>query len=145
VTDKNRLPQLVAPVMAAGSLPIANAQIPFNIRDGRLRIDATTLESTNAHVIISGGYDMRADQADVRLSFSANSIGSPSSRPEIQLFAAGTPDALNPTLDVTALSSWLSVRKIDRETRRLDAIERGEPTPVEPPLPPPPATAALPC
>jgi AsmA-like C-terminal region len=158
VTDDNRLRQLIAPVMAAGSLPIATAQIPFNIRDGRLRIDATTLESTNAHVIISGGYDMLADQADVRLSFSANSIGSPSSRPEIQLFAAGTPDALNPMLDVTSLSSWLAVRTIDRETRRLDAIERGEPQgtppatpqaipraqPAAPPPVAPPSTAALP-
>ena len=84
---------------------------------------------------------MLADQADLRLSFSANAIGSATSRPEIQIFAAGTPDALNPMLDVTSLSSWLAVRTIDRETRRLDAIERGEPPPVEPA---PPATAALP-
>ena len=47
------------------------------------------------------------------------------------MFAAGTPDTLNPTVDVTSLSSWLAVRTIDRETRRLDAIERGEPPPVE--------------
>src|ERR1700753_2008856 len=91
---------------------------------------------------------MLADQADVRLSFSANSIGRPSSRPEIQLFAAGSPDALNPMLDVTSLSSWLAVRVIDRETRRLDAIERGEAPPAAPspvsPLTVPPSTAALP-
>jgi large subunit ribosomal protein L24 len=55
--------------------------------------------------------------------------------PEIQLFAAGPPDRLNRTVDLAPLSSWLAVRTIDRETRRLDAIERGEP---------PPATAALP-
>ena len=42
-----------------------------------------------------------------------------------------------------ALSSWLAVRAIDHETRRLDAIERGEPPP-PPPTPisiPPPADA----
>src|SRR5205807_8473062 len=102
ITDDNKLKQIVAPVLAAGNLPVATAQIPFNIRDGRLRIDATTLDAGNAHVIVSGGYDMLADQADVRVSLSVNSIGSASSRPEIQLFAAGTPDALNPTLDVTS-------------------------------------------
>jgi hypothetical protein len=31
------------------------------------------------------------------------------------------------------LSSWLAVRAIDHETRRLDAIERGEPPPPAPP------------
>jgi large subunit ribosomal protein L24 len=141
-TDDNKLKQIVAPVLAAGNLPVATAQIPFNIRDGRLRIDATTLDAANARVVVSGGYDMLADQADIRVSLSANAIGSASSRPEIQLFATGTPDALNSTLDVTSLSSWLAVRTIDRETRRLDAIERGEPPPVEPSLPP--STAALP-
>ncbi len=142
VTDDNRLKQIVAPVLAGGNLPIATAQIPFNIRDGRLRIDATTLDAGNARAIVSGGYDMLADQADVRLSFSTNAIGSATSRPEIQLFAAGTPDSLTPILDVTPLSSWLAVRTIDRETRRLDAIERGEPPPFEPSVPP--STAALP-
>jgi large subunit ribosomal protein L24 len=130
-------------VLAGGNLSVASAQIPFNIRDGRLRIDATTLDAGNARVIVSGGYDMLADQADVRVSLSANAIGSGTSRPEIQIFATGTPDALNPMLDVTSLSSWLAVRTIDRETRRLDAIERGEAPPTEPPLMPP-ATAALP-
>jgi len=143
VTDDNRLKEIIAPVLAVGNLPVATAQIPFNIRDGRLRIDATTLDAGNARVIVSGGYDMPADQADVRVSLSANSIGSTSSRPEIQLFATGTPDALNRSLDVTSLSSWLAVRTIDRETRRLDAIERGEPPPVESPSIPP-STAAFP-
>jgi large subunit ribosomal protein L24 len=142
VTDDNKLKQIVAPALAAGHLPIATAQIPFNIRDGRLRVDATTLDAGNARVIVSGGYDMLADQADMRLSFSTNAIGSTTSRPEIHLFAAGTPDSLTPILDVTPLSSWLAVRTIDRETRRLDAIERGEPPPVEPSVPP--STAALP-
>jgi len=148
LTDDVHLKQIVAPVLAAGNLPVASAQIPFNIRDGRLRIDATTLDAGTAHVIVSGGYDMPADQADLRLSLSANSIGSATSRPEIQIFAAGTPDALNPMLDVTSLSSWLAVRVIDRETRRLDAIERGEAPLAEPSaIPPstlPPSTAALP-
>ena len=142
-TDDVHLKQIIAPVLAAGNLPIASAQIPFNIRDGRLRIDTTTLDAGNAHVIVAGGYDMLADQADVRLSLSSNSVGSASSRPEIQIFATGTPDALNPMLDVTSLSSWLAVRVIDRETRRLDAIERGEAPPAAP-SPVPPSTAALP-
>jgi large subunit ribosomal protein L24 len=142
-TDDAHLKQIVAPVLAAGNLPVASAQIPFNIRDGRLRIDATTLDAGNAHVTVSGGYDMLADQADMRASLSSNSIGSATSRPEIQIFAAGTPDALNPMLDVTSLSSWLAVRVIDRETRRLDAIERGEAPPAEP-FGVPPSRAALP-
>ena len=85
-----------------------------------------------SRAIVSGGYDIPADQADIRASARLTVAGSATGRPEIQLFAVGTPDALDRTVDVAALSSWLAVRAIDHETRRLDAIERGEPPPPMP-------------
>jgi large subunit ribosomal protein L24 len=99
--------------------------------------------------MVSGGYDIPADQADIRASVASTVVGAASSRPEIQLFAAGSPDTLNRTVDVAALSSWLAVRAIDRETRRLDSIERGEPPPsatpasIPPPVPAPPLAPEL--
>jgi len=131
-TDDSRLRQIVDPVLSAGALTVKSAQIPFSIGDGRLRVGATTLESDAARAIISGGYDIPADQADLRVTLTSTAIGQATSRPEIQLFAAGSPDALNRTVDVASLSSWLAVRAIDRETRRLDSIERGEPPPPAP-------------
>ena len=141
-TDDIRLRQIVEPVLSSGALSVASAQIPFNIRDGRLRIGATTLDAEGARVIVSGGYDIPADQADIRAVLASSAAGSSTSRPEIQLFAAGSPDALDRTVDVAALSSWLAVRAIDRETRRLDSIERGEPPPVLPASIPPAAALA---
>ncbi len=138
--DDARLKQFIEPALLAGTLSVASAQIPFNIRDGRIRIGATALDANGARAIVSGGYDIPADQADIRATLASTSAGTATSRPEIQLFAEGTPDALNRTIDVTALSSWLAVRTIDRETRRLDAIERGEP----PPTMPTPAPVAIP-
>jgi hypothetical protein len=125
-TDDARLRKIVEPVLSAGALSVASAQIPFSIRDGRLRVGATTLDAQDARAIISGGYDIPADQADIRVELASTAAGPSTSRPGIQLFAAGSPDALSRTVDVAALSSWLAVRVIDRETRRLDAIERGE-------------------
>jgi hypothetical protein len=129
-------------VLSSGPLSVASAQIPFNIRDGRLRISATTLDGEGARVIVSGGYDIPADQADIRAILASTAAGPSTSRPEIQLFAAGSPDALDRSIDVAALSSWLAVRAIDRETRRLDSIERGEPPPVLPASIPPPAAVS---
>ncbi|TWB92027.1 large subunit ribosomal protein L24 [Bradyrhizobium macuxiense] len=142
-TDDTRLRQIVEPALAAGPLSVASAQIPFNIRDGRIRVGATTLAASGANVILSGGYDIPADQADIRAALASTQVGTTNSRPEIQLLAVGTPDGLSRSIDIAALSSWLAVRAIDRETKRLDAIERGEPAP--PPTPaalPPPAAPA---
>ena len=148
-TDDAKLRQIVEPVLSSGTLSVKSAQIPFNIRDGRLRISATTLDADGARAMVSGGYDIPADQADIRASVASTVVGAASSRPEIQLFAAGSPDTLNRTVDVAALSSWLAVRAIDRETRRLDSIERGEPPPsatpasIPPPVPAPPLAPEL--
>jgi uncharacterized protein involved in outer membrane biogenesis len=138
-TDDSKLRQIVEPVLSAGALSVASAQIPFSIGDGRLRVGATTLDAAGARVVLSGGYDISADQADIRAVFASTAAGSATSRPEIQLFAVGSPDALDRTVDVAALSSWLAVRAIDRETRRLDSIERGDPPPALPASLPPPA------
>jgi hypothetical protein len=136
-TDDAHLRQIVEAALSAGALPVASAQIPFTIRDGRLRVDATTLGSDNARAVISGGYDIPADQADIRATLASTDVAAAASRPELQLFAAGPPDALHRTIDVASLSSWLAVRAIDRETRRLDSIERGE-------RPPPTTPASIP-
>jgi len=138
--DDARLKQIVEPALLAGALSVGSAQIPFTIRDGRLRVGATTLDANGVRAVVSGGYDIPADQADIRAALALTMVGPATGRPEIQLFAVGTPDALGRSVDVTALSSWLAVRAIDHETRRLDAIERGEPPPPMPApisLPPP--------
>ena len=140
-TNDTRLRQIVEPALLAGTLAVASAQIPFIVKDGRLRVGATTLEAEGARAIISGGYDIAADQADIRASLTAT--GSSSIRPEIQVFVVGSPDRLDRTIDVAALSSWLAIRAIDRETRRLDSMERGGPAAAQvSPLPVPPSEAA---
>ena len=143
-----KLKQLVDPVLSAGALLVASAQIPFTIRDGRLRVAATTLDAGTAHAIVSGGYDIPADQADIRAVIALAEDAPGSGHPEIQIFAAGTPDRLDRSVDVSALSSWLSVRAIDRETKRLDSIERGEQPQAlpasNPPAAPAPAAPAQP-
>jgi uncharacterized protein involved in outer membrane biogenesis len=143
-TDDIRLRKIVEPALAGGALLVASAQIPFTVRDGRLRVGATTLDSDVARAVVSGGYDIPADQADIRATIASAAIGQESSRPEITVFAAGSPDALDRTVDVAALSSWLAVRAIDRETRRLDSIERGEAPPTATPASIPPAVAQPP-
>jgi large subunit ribosomal protein L24 len=140
-TDDSRLRKIVEPALSGGALLVASAQIPFTIRDGRLRVGATTLEAEGIRAVVSGGYDIPADQADLRATLAVPGAGQ-GSPPEIQVFAAGSPDAFDRTVDVAALSSWLAVRTIDRETRRLDSIERGEATPASIPRAVQPQTLA---
>ena len=131
VADDARLAAIAGPALTKSGFPVTSAQVSFGIRDGRLRIDPTTLQTDRARVVLSGGYDIPADQIDLRASLASLTLGTPTARPEIQLFLHGTPDGLNKQVDVAALSSWLALRAVDRETRRLDQLEgRKDATPV---------------
>lgn len=139
-TNDAKLRQIVQQALGRGEFATASAQIPFSLKDSRLRVGATTLEAEGARAVVSGGYDIVADQIDIRASLLGAATGSSNARPEVQLFLMGPPDRLDRTVDVAALSSWLAVRAIDRETRRLDLLERGSsqsPAPVPAALPPP--------
>ncbi len=124
-TDDLKLKEVIEPILTAGALTVPSVQIPFTIKDGRLRIEAATLESDRARIAIAGGYDLLADQADLRAIMSPINTKPISGRPEIRVDLNGSPDGLARTVDVAAFSSWLAMRAIDRETRRLDQIERG--------------------
>ncbi|WP_024576338.1 MULTISPECIES: AsmA-like C-terminal region-containing protein [unclassified Afipia] len=124
-TDDIRLKEIVEPMLVAGALKVPSAQIPFTIKDGRLRVEAATLDASRARVAIAGGYDLLADQADIRAVMSPVTTRLIQGRPEIRVDLNGSPDRLARTVDVAALSSWLGMRAIDRETRRLDQLERG--------------------
>jgi large subunit ribosomal protein L24 len=129
--DDDSLRTIVDPVLSAGALKVASAQIPFTIRDGRLRVDTATLEGERARVAIAGGYDLAADQADIRAVLSPITTKPITGRPDIRIDLNGPPDAMTRSVDVAALSSWLAMRAIDRETRRLDQLEQGVTSPPE--------------
>jgi hypothetical protein len=124
-TDDIKLREIVEPVLATGTLIVPSAQIPFSIKDGRLKVEAATLDAKRARVAIAGGYDLLADQADLRAVMSPVTTRPINGRPEIRVDLNGSPDGMARAIDVAALSSWLGMRAIDRETRRLDQLERG--------------------
>jgi large subunit ribosomal protein L24 len=136
--DDLKLGRIVEPVLLQGAVKVAKAQIPFSIEQGRLRVSPTPLDGEGARILVSGGYDIAADQADLRAVMTMASPMAGAFRPEIQLWATGTPDALQRQVDVAALSSWLATRRIDSEIQRLQAIEQSEaPTMIPQPSGPP--------
>lgn len=122
--NDDALRQIVEPALAGGSLDVASVQVPFTIRDGRLSIGATTLEGKAARTVFSGGYDIPAGQANIRATLTSSLSGPAGGHPEVELFVIGTSDSLHRSVNIAPLSSWLALRAIDRETRRLESMQR---------------------
>ena len=145
IRNDDQLRALVESKLSASDLTVDAAQIPFNLRDGRLSVSATTLNADGAKVVVSGGYDVSADQVDIRASLTPVTGDKAAGNPSVDIFSVGTPARLQTTIDVAALSSWLAIRAIDRETRRLEALERNRVPPVQaPPSPPQTGTQTAP-
>lgn len=144
INGDGALRDMTSRALKGAPLPVAAAQIPFTVRDGGLRVAQTTLDGDGARLVVSGGYDFTADQFDLRAELASTRLGTGVDRPVIEIFAHGPPDRLNRTVDVALLSSWLAVRAIDRETRRLELLERGDRAAPPPAAAAPPAPAEAP-
>ncbi|MBB1091731.1 AsmA family protein [Rhodopseudomonas palustris] len=129
--DDSSLAKIIEPVLAGGTLAVDSVQFPISLADGRLRVAATTLTAKGARAVISGGYDIPAGQADLRATL-AMTGAAPGLPPEIRIFAAGPPERLTRNVDLSALSSWLAVQRIDRETKKLQSLEQDLKPPVIP-------------
>lgn len=165
LAEPARLKAFVDPLLIGGTFGASSAELPITMKDGQLRIAATRLNGNGVQLVVSGGYDLPAGQLDLRavLSPSSSAMNIGGVHPEIVVLGGGTPDALSRTSDLSALSSWLTLRAVDRETKRLEAIERNTqanrgqdatpapsppvqvaPRPVLPPAPPAATTAPAP-
>ena len=123
--DEAALRTVVEPVLAGGALSVPTAEIPFTVKDGRLRVEPTALEALRTRANVSGGFDLGADQMDARIILSAAVLKPATLRPEIRVDLAGSPDKPSRSIDLASLSSWLAMRSIDRQTQKLDQFERG--------------------
>jgi len=137
---RNAMESVVASALDRAPLPVAFVEMPFVIKYARVHADPAVFQSDAARATISGSYDIPGDQGDLRIGLKAMS-GAMKDAPDIQIFLRGSADRMQRDVDVAALSSWLSLRAIERETQRLDALEKlGALPPVKlAPASPPPA------
>jgi len=120
---KNNIQSVVASALDRAPLAVASVEVPFVIKDARVHADPTAFQSEAARATISGSYDIPEDQGDLRIGLKAMT-GTMKDAPDIQIFLRGTADRITRDVDVAALSSWLSLRAIERETQRLDALQK---------------------
>jgi len=121
------------------------------------------VRAERAELALTGRVDLAETAIDARLTLSGPEVaGAPAgSRPEIGIVLKGPLEAPRRTLDVTTFASWLALRAVEQQAKRLDAVEQqakrdalesaGElsaipdvpiaPLPVDPPISAPPISA----
>src|SRR5207302_1253774 len=124
VLDAAKVRDIVAPALERGALKVERADGSFAVAGGQLRLSTTILRGNGGELSVGGNLDLAERQIDARLTLSGVAPeGSDIGKPDLHLALRGPVAAPRRTIDATALTAWLTLRSVDRETKRIDAIE----------------------
>jgi uncharacterized protein involved in outer membrane biogenesis len=120
--EAGRISVLVGKSLDGGQLSLKRAESTVQISAGQLRLSDVSAESKDAALSIAGTLDLTDGSVDARLilSGSAEAAGA---RPNIFVALKGPLVAPARSVDVSALTGWLTLRAVENQTKRLRAIE----------------------
>jgi large subunit ribosomal protein L24 len=134
--DPERIVNVVRTGLEGGQLSVKSASGVFTISAGQLRLGNVTVDSKDAALTMNGRVDFTDGSLDARLVLSGSNEAA-GARPDIYMALKGPVASPSRSIDVSALSGWLTLRGVENQTRRLRAIEAAQPKPaaVPPPVP----------
>jgi AsmA family/AsmA-like C-terminal region len=138
-----KIGEVVEPALAAGELFVERADGALAIAAGQVRVSNVIAHGKRADLTLSGAVDLAGRTIDARLILSGPAEGGApgTARPELFMALQGPAASPQRSVDVSALVSWLMLRSLDRETRRMEAVEAGRHDPAAPAPPEGPPNA----
>jgi hypothetical protein len=127
--DASKIGDLVTTTLDAGKLNIPSASGTINITSGRARISSLAVPAKGADVSVSAVFDLIEQSIDARVTLdgppATNTPGG--QRPQLSVVFKGPINAPRRNLDTTKFVEWLTLRSVERETKRLEEIQAKEP------------------
>jgi len=120
-----RISDIAGKALQSGNLAVKHAQADFAISAGQVRLGKFTADASGAQLSATGNLDLTGGAVDGRLVLSGASEAG--SRPDIFIALKGPLTTPERTIDVSALTGWLTLRAIENESNKLRAIERAPP------------------
>jgi large subunit ribosomal protein L24 len=144
--DTTRVRERMDVALASGVLPVTLAEGAITVTAGQTRLSSATVRAANADLAVSGNLNLADGALDARLIlFGTAGADAPSNtRPEVMIALKGPLDAPKRTIDVAALASWLALRAVEQQSKKLDVLEGREPPPSPPKSEAAPAVPASP-
>lgn len=115
----------VSLLLLDGATGIGKLDIPFNIAGGKLR--AANIAGSNAELAFEGETDIGLLAGDIAaaitLTFKPGEEALTGAEPSVRLSWEGPLAAPRRTVDITALTGFLSLRKFEQERRRVEILQ----------------------
>jgi uncharacterized protein involved in outer membrane biogenesis len=123
--ENNRVLKVVESALNSGRLRVERADGSVSLTAGQLRLGSLLAHGDRADLGVSASVDLAQSLLDMRLTLiGAAKPGDPAAgRPEIYIALKGPVASPNRTLDVSALTGWLTLRSVELQAKRLEALE----------------------
>ena len=132
--EQGRIADVVRKSVSSGRLSVRRAQSALTVSAGQIRLNKPMVDSKDAALSVAGAFDLTDGLVDARLVLSGQGEAA-GARPDIFIALKGPPPDVSHTIDVSALTGWLTLRAVETQTKRLRAIELDPPQPKTPPVP----------
>jgi large subunit ribosomal protein L24 len=135
-----RIQNFTTNALTSGRLSVRELKGDLTISAGQIRLANVRAKGEGADVTIGGALDLTNGTIDSRIVLTGAEQVS-GARPDIFLSLRGPLASAERNIDVSALTSWLTLRAVERQSKALEAIERQPAPVVAPPAVAPPIVA----
>jgi large subunit ribosomal protein L24 len=135
--EAGKIESLAGQALASGQLNVKSAEGQLAVSAGQIRLSDVKASGDGADLAMSGVFDLTNGALNARLVLTGTDTVA-GARPDIFVALNGPIGAPSKIIDVSGLTGWLTLRAIDQQSKKLDAIEaqpKEEPKPIAPPEP----------
>ena len=138
-----RIQSFTTSALTSGRLSVRELKGDLTISVGQVRLANLRAKGEGADVTIGGTLDLTNGTIDSRIVLTGVDQVS-GARPDVFLSLRGPLTSAERNIDASALTSWLTLRAVERQSKALEAIERQPAPAAAPPIVAPPPQPAPP-
>jgi large subunit ribosomal protein L24 len=120
--ESARISNVVGKALASGQLKVRHAEGDLAMAAGQIRLDKVSAASNDAGLSVSGALDLTDGIMDAHLVLSGAGEAA-GTRPDIYMALKGPLGAPERSIDVSALTGWLTLRSVENQARKLKSLE----------------------
>jgi large subunit ribosomal protein L24 len=130
--DMKKIGEIAGSALESGTLAVPSAEGVVTIGYGQVRLTNLATRAQGADLTLSGSVDLLEQNLSARLSLSADRDASSGAneRPVVSIFLSGPLASPKRTVDVSALTAWLTLRAVEQQSKHLEAMEAKRRLPV---------------
>ncbi len=131
--DAVRVRGWIEKALAGRALPVTLMEGAITIATGQAHLNNVTVHAPTTEISANGSFNLADATIDARLTLAGvnGMAGVANARPELVITLKGPVATPNRTIDVAALSSWLALRSVEQQSKKIEILE-GRALPADP-------------